>query len=397
MPETAEGHTSDKTDDLALYIHWPFCISKCPYCDFNSHVSDSIDQSLWRSALLQELRTEINENPDRCITSVFFGGGTPSLMAPGTVNDILETAAKFWKVDRNLEVTLEANPTSVETGNLNDFKRAGINRLSLGIQSLEDSALKFLGREHSAREALLALDTAREIFPRYSFDLIYCRPHQSLTAWERELTAALEYTGDHISLYQLTIERGTAFFSLWRNGGLTMPDESISAGQFEQTQGILENAGLPAYEISNHAKPGHESQHNLNYWQYGDYVGIGPGAHGRIQHGNQKLAVRRIASPENWRQQVMVESHGIQEKVQLTSAEIFEEMMLMGLRLRRGIDLASLQDKTQQPLFNQINENALANLISAGFMKKTPYQLKATRAGRQRLNAIMATLLDRDC
>ena len=369
----------------------------CPYCDFNSHVRDSIDQTLWRSALLQELRTEINENPDRRITSVFFGGGTPSLMAPGIVNDILETATKFWKVDRNLEVTLEANPTSVEIGTLNDFNRAGINRLSLGIQSLEDSALKFLGREHSAREALLALDTAREIFSRYSFDLIYCRPHQSLTAWERELTAAHEYTGDHISLYQLTIERGTAFFSLWRNGDLTMPDEIITARQFEQTQVILENAGLPAYEISNHAIPGRESQHNLNYWQYGDYVGIGPGAHGRIQRGNQKLAVRRIANPENWRQQVMAESHGIQEKVTLTSAEIFEEMMLMGLRLRRGIDLAALQDKTQQPLFNQINENALTDLISAGFMKKTPYQLKATRAGRQRLNAIMAKLLDRDC
>ena len=394
MLENAVNHS---TDNLALYVHWPFCLSKCPYCDFNSHVRDSIDQSLWRSALLQELQTEINENPKRRITSVFFGGGTPSLMAPGTVSDILDYAFKYWKVDRNVEVTLEANPTSLETGDLKDFNHAGVNRLSLGIQSLNDGALKFLGRKHTAREALSALDITRKVFSQYSFDLIYCRPEQSLAAWEHELAAALEYVGDHISLYQLTIERGTAFFALWRDGDLQMPCESVSATQFEQTQVIMENAGLPAYEISNHAKLGSESLHNLTYWQYGDYVGIGPGAHGRIQHGNQKIAVKRIANPENWRLQVVAKSHGTQEKTPLTSAEVFEEMILMGLRLRRGIDLATLQNQTRQPLSSLINENALADFISAGLMKKSHDHLKATRSGRQRLNAIMPKLLDRVC
>jgi len=397
MAEAAADHTADNVNTLALYVHWPFCLSKCPYCDFNSHVRDSIDQSLWRSALLRELRAEIDENPDRRVTSVFFGGGTPSLMAPGTVNDILDTVAKHWHLESNVEVTLEANPTSVETGALRDFNRAGVNRLSLGIQSLDDGALKFLGREHSAREALLALETARDIFSRYSFDLIYCRPDQSLAAWERELASALEYAGDHISLYQLTIERGTAFFALWRDGDITMPEEAIAAAQFEQTQIVLDTAGLPAYEISNHAKPGGESRHNLTYWQYGDYIGIGPGAHGRIRQGNQKWAVRRIANPENWREQVTAQNHGVQEKVPLSASEIFEEMMLMGLRLKRGVDLAALQDQTGQPLQNQIDESALADLISVGFIKKTNRHLKATRAGRQRLNAIIPKLLDRDC
>ena len=318
-------------------------------------------------------------------------------MAPGTVSDILDYAFKYWKVDRNVEVTLEANPTSVETGDLKDFNHAGVNRLSLGIQSLNDSALKFLGRKHTAREALSALDITRKVFSQYSFDLIYCRPEQSLAAWKHELAAALEYVGDHISLYQLTIERGTAFFALWRDGDLQMPCESVSATQFEQTQVIMENAGLPAYEISNHAKPGSESLHNLTYWQYGDYVGIGPGAHGRIQHGNQKIAVKRIANPENWRLQVVAKSHGTQEKTPLTSAEVFEEMILMGLRLRRGIDLATLQNQTRRPLSSLINENALADFISAGLMKKSQHHLKATRSGRQRLNAIMPKLLDRVC
>ena len=389
-PKEAPRHA----ESLALYIHWPFCLSKCPYCDFNSHVRPEIDQTLWRSALLRELRTEAGGHPDSLITSIFFGGGTPSLMAPETVRLLIEEVSRRWARDKNVEITLEANPTSVETTKLKDFRLAGVNRLSLGVQSLQDDALKYLGREHTAREALQAVEKAHNVFQRYSFDLMYCRPNQSVDDWERELTTALTYVDDHISLYQLTIERGTDFFARWRKGDIQLPDDDTAVLQYERTQQILENAGMPAYEISNHSTPGGECRHNLSYWRYNDYLGIGPGAHGRVRRGGKKWAVRRISNPENWRLQVEKQGDGIQENVALTNSEIFEEMVLMGLRLRNGIKLKDIGRQTGERFEDQVNQTALGELISSGFLEHKNRTLVATDSGLQRLNGVISHLLN---
>src|SRR5262245_38165171 len=289
------GTTAPVADDpgFGLYVHWPFCLSKCPYCDFNSHVRAAIDHSRWRAALLRELDHYAAHTRGRRLTSIFFGGGTPSLMEPATVAAVIERAAEHWPLASDVEITLEANPTSVEAGKFAAFRTSGVNRVSLGVQALNDADLKFLGRHHSAAEARAAIDIARRHFARYSFDLIYARPGQSAAAWRSELAEAVGLAGDHLSVYQLTIEPETVFGAAHRRGELAVPREEEAAALFELTQERLGEAGLPAYEISNHARPGGESRHNLTYWRYGDYVGIGPGAHGRLTVGSEKLATRQ--------------------------------------------------------------------------------------------------------
>jgi putative oxygen-independent coproporphyrinogen III oxidase len=379
--------------DLALYIHWPFCKSKCPYCDFNSHVRDGIDEERWRRALITELDHEAAAAPGRRVTSIFFGGGTPSLMAPSTVAALLDRAASRWTLADDVEVTLEANPTSVEAARFAALRQAGVNRVSLGVQALEDQALRFLGRGHSAGEAIAAIGLARQHFPRYSFDLIYARPGQALREWTEELTRAIALAGDHLSVYQLTIEAGTAFATAALRGDWQLPDDAIGGDLFEATQEILGAAGLPAYEISNHARPGAECRHNLAYWRYADYVGIGPGAHGRMTEGAQKLATRRFRAPETWLAAVEQKGHGIQESVPLSPEERREEMLMMGLRLTQGIGRAAFRRETGEDFAEAIDRARLADLVDGGFLTLDPDALTATAAGRQRLNAVLTRLI----
>ncbi|MFO7482571.1 radical SAM family heme chaperone HemW, partial [Oceanibaculum nanhaiense] len=296
--------TSRTPDSLAVYVHWPFCRSKCPYCDFNSHVSASIDHARWRAALLREIDHYADRTLGRTVSSIFFGGGTPSLMEPATAAAVIEHIGKRWRLDAGVEITLEANPTSVEAALLAGFRSAGVNRVSLGVQALNDADLHFLGREHSAREALDAVAIAARLFDRFSFDLIYARPGQTVEAWEAELRQALSHAAGHISAYQLTIEEGTPFHLRHARGEFRIPDEDTGAALYEATQDVLEQAGLPAYEISNHARPGEESRHNLAYWRYADYAGIGPGAHGRLTLAQGKIATRQHRAPQIWLERV---------------------------------------------------------------------------------------------
>jgi putative oxygen-independent coproporphyrinogen III oxidase len=379
--------------DLALYIHWPFCKSKCPYCDFNSHVRDGIEEGRWRRALLAELDHAAAAAPGRRVSSIFFGGGTPSLMAPATVAALLDRAASRWTLADDVEITLEANPTSVEAARFAALRQAGVNRVSLGVQALEDRALRFLGRGHSAGEAVAAIGLARRHFPRYSFDLIYARPGQALRDWTEELARAIALAGDHLSVYQLTIEAGTAFATAAARGDWQLPDDAVAGDLFEATQEILGAAGLPAYEISNHARPGAECRHNLAYWRYADYVGIGPGAHGRMAEGAGKLATRRFRAPETWLAAVERKGHGIEESVALSREERREEMLMMGLRLARGIERAAFRRETGEDIAEAIDPARLADLVEGGFLTLAPDALSATAAGRQRLNAVLARLI----
>lgn len=377
---------------LALYIHWPFCLSKCPYCDFNSHVRASIDEDRWQEGLLQELTQTAELTGPRRLTSIFFGGGTPSLMPPKTVAALIDQACQLWSPEPGFEITLEANPNSVEARRFQDFKTAGINRLSVGIQALNDPDLKALGRQHSAEEAIAALKIATQTFDRVSFDLIYARPHQTLNAWQEELERALSFSTEHLSLYQLTIEPGTAFAPLYERGELVIPDEELAADLYELTQERTEAAGLPAYEISNHARLGCESRHNLAYWKYQDYAGVGPGAHGRITlKDGVKLATKQLRAPETWLKQVFSLGHGHDESETIRSFETqAQEALLMGLRLKEGIDLKKLP----LPWPQLIDQKRLNPLIEAGFLiLKNDDHLMATQAGRQRLNAILRSLL----
>lgn len=328
------------TKPLAVYVHWPFCLKKCPYCDFNSHVSDTVDHAKWREAFRREIQSYATMTGQREITSLFFGGGTPSLMEPETVEAVIDEIGRNWMISKGCEITLEANPTSIEADKFVAFKQAGINRVSVGIQSLRDESLKFLGREHSAVEALRALDIANKVFDRTSFDLIYARPHQSMNEWRDELTEALQYAKGHMSLYQLTIEAGTQFKTLRDSGRLTELDGDIAADMYLMTQDMMERAGMPAYEISNHATSGQESRHNLTYWRYGDYVGIGPGAHGRLtlQNGD-KISTRAHKAPEIWMQRVAVKGHGSHDFEILSSLTQAEERLMMGMRLREGMNV----------------------------------------------------------
>ncbi|MGE0151829.1 MAG: radical SAM family heme chaperone HemW [Reyranellaceae bacterium] len=376
---------------FGIYVHWPFCVAKCPYCDFNSHVRARVDQGRWRHALLAELEHAAQEAPDRSVTSVFFGGGTPSLMPPDTVAAVIERIGRLWRVDPGVEITLEANPSSVEAGNFAALRSAGVNRLSLGIQALREEPLRFLGRAHDLKEGLAAIDTARRHFERYSFDLIYARPDQTLDDWRRELDEAIALAGDHLSLYQLTIERGTRFWTDHAKGKFAVPDEDHAAALYEVTQARLEAAGLPAYEISNHARPGGESRHNLVYWRYQDYVGVGPGAHGRFMRDGVKIGTRRASGPEAWLEQVEASGHGTAEREAIDAETMQREALMMGLRLKEGVDLAAL---AARGIAIDLDRRKLAPLVENRLLETDDGRLVATNAGRQVLNTLLLKLLD---
>jgi putative oxygen-independent coproporphyrinogen III oxidase len=379
-------------EPLAVYIHWPFCRSKCPYCDFNSHVRDGVDAARWTRALLADLDHHAALTSGREIGSVFFGGGTPSLMPADAVAALLDRVRQHWAVSADLEVTLEANPNSAEAARFHAFAAAGVNRLSLGVQALDPAALHLLGRVHDRDEAIAAIEHARDSFARFSFDLIYARPGQSLAAWRQELDEALALAGEHLSLYQLTVEPGTAFATLARRGELVLPDEELVAALYEMTQDRLALHGLPAYEISNHARPGAECRHNLAYWRYQDYVGIGPGAHGRLSRHSRKYATRQTRLPERWLAAVEDKGTGLEEMAAIDHDSAVEEMLMMGLRLSEGVDRARLEriaGRNVETLFS----GKLAPLIEGGFLTLDQERLAATAAGRQRLNAVLAALL----
>ncbi len=372
---------------FGLYIHWPFCRSKCPYCDFNSHVRAAIDQDRWRSALLAELNHWIETcDPQGPVETIFFGGGTPSLMAAQTADALIALVDQRLGFGSHPEITLEANPTSVESETFADFKSAGINRFSLGIQALDDSALKFLGREHSVDEALRALNRAIETGNRLSFDLIYARPGQTLDEWRSELTRALDFGTEHLSLYQLTLEPGTAFTRAAERGELVLPDDDLAADMFELTSELTNARGLPAYEVSNHARPGSESRHNLIYWRGGAYIGIGPGAHGRVMVDGQRHASVAQRTPEDWLRQVESQGHGRAELTPLSANDQAEEYLLMGLRLSEGIDQARFERLAGRSL-------DLAGPIADGLIKLVNGKVAATPAGRLVLNRLIASLI----
>jgi len=380
-------------ESLALYIHWPFCLAKCPYCDFNSHVRAELPQARFRDALRAELRWEAERLGRRQLTSVFFGGGTPSLMEPETVALLLEDAFRFFDPAPDIEITLEANPTSVEAARLAAFRAAGVNRASLGVQSLDPEALRLLGRQHSASQAIQALETARAIFPRLSFDLIYARPGQHEAAWRAELRAALALAADHLSLYQLTIEPGTAFEARYRRGDIVLPAEDDAARLYEVTAEEAAAFGLAAYEISNYAKPNAESRHNLAYWRYNDYAGIGPGAHGRVTVGHTLRATRRHRAPEPWAERVERAGHGSTEETVLRPQEKAQEMLLMGLRLAEGIDTGRFHRRTGVALSDAIDGDILRQAIDAGYLEHERSRLIATTEGRLRLDSLLGALV----
>ncbi|MEI6559372.1 MAG: radical SAM family heme chaperone HemW [Rhodospirillaceae bacterium] len=378
---------------LAIYVHWPFCRSKCPYCDFNSHVAAELEQARWCAAYRAALARTGDGHGGRLVTSVFFGGGTPSLMAPGTVAALLKAIEARWPTAPDLEVTLEANPTSVEAAAFAAFRAAGVNRLSVGVQALNDADLRALGRQHDAAEALAALDLAARAFPRVSFDLIYARPGQTVAAWRRELARAAALGTGHLSVYQLTLEAGTAFHRRHQRGEIATPDEDTAADLYEATQALLEDAGLPAYEISNHARPGEECRHNLTYWQGGDWLGIGPGAQGRLTRPDgRRLALDTIRDPAAWLAAVEAGGDGGRPAESLSPPERLTERLLMGLRLTAGVDRASLRGEFGRDLETLLPPRALGRLIAGGFLSLDAQTLAATPAGRQRLDAVLAAL-----
>ena len=369
---------------FGLYLHWPFCAAKCPYCDFNSHVRSAVDQSIWADALAQEIRRTGKETGPRVLTSIFFGGGTPSLMEPKTVKTVLDAARDVWAFANDIEITLEANPTSVEAHHFEGYAKHGVNRVSLGVQSLQPDDLRALGRLHTVEDAQTALETARSFFDRVSFDLIYARQNQSLDDWERELTTALEMAVDHLSLYQLTIEEGTAFWDRAQNGKLRgLPSDDLGADLYELTQRLCEEAGYISYEVSNHAKPGAESKHNLLYWRGGDYAGIGPGAHGRLTLNGTRHATECWKQPEKWLTAV-ASGNGIREEHALTLLDVEDERLIMGLRLSEGL----LIDDLQQVL----DENRLNDLEEDGLIWRDADRIGATKIGRPVLNYLIAQL-----
>ena len=386
---------ADRNDAPAfgVYIHWPFCLSKCPYCDFNSHVRHAgVDEARFTRAFAAEIAATAARVPARTVSTIFFGGGTPSLMQPATVGAILDAIARHWPIDPDVEVTLEANPTSVEATRFRGFRAAGVNRVSLGVQALDDAALKELGRLHSAREALDAVAVARSIFERYSFDLIYARPGQTPQAWAAELKRAVLEAAEHLTLYQLTIEQDTSFAALHAAGKLVVPDDDIARALYDTTQAVCASAGLPAYEISNHARPGAECLHNLAYWRYRDYVGIGPGAHGRLTIGDVKYAIRQHCLPERWLAAVERAGTGVEEVSPIDRDSAVEEMLMMGLRLTEGVARARLEGAAGRCAETLFGAN-LAPLVESGFLTLDRDRLAATAAGRQRLNAVLAALL----
>jgi putative oxygen-independent coproporphyrinogen III oxidase len=377
------------TTGFGVYVHWPFCAAKCPYCDFNSHVRREIDQSRYLGALTREIAHMALLAPNRTVGSVFFGGGTPSLMEPETVAGVLDSIARHWPVAGDVEVTLEANPSSVEADRFRGYRTAGVNRVSLGIQALDDSALRFLGRLHDHAEALDALKIARATFERVSFDLIYARPDQTASAWAGELDEACKMAGDHLSLYQLTIEPETPFAALHARGRLTVPDEEQSRALYDVTLDVTQRHGLPAYEISNHARPGGECRHNLLYWRCGEWAGVGPGAHGRLDVAGARMALSTIRAPEAWREAVESHGHGLSEQIALSDIEMTDEFLVMGLRLADGID----PDRFVALSGHRFDPVRLGDLVSYGLVESLPGgRIRATQSGFAVLNAVVADL-----
>lgn len=374
---------------IALYVHWPFCVSKCPYCDFNSHVRAEVDEAAWHDALLTDLAYEASLTPGRRLTSIFFGGGTPSLMPPATVAALIDAAARHWDVDPDIEITLEANPSSVEAARFADLARAGVNRVSLGLQSLDDGALRFLGRAHGVAEGLQALAVAQSVFARVSFDLIYALPGQSLAAWSSELERALSFGTDHLSLYQLTIEPGTRFATMAARGEIVPADPDHAADLFDHTRAATATAGIPAYEISNHARPGQESRHNLTYWRYGDYLGVGPGAHGR----RGAIATLRRKKPENWLAAISAAGHGMEPEERLAPDTRAMEALLMGLRLAEGVDLARITGMSDVPIERLVHADAVARLSRMGLIEQAGTRLHVPERGMLLLDAILPEIV----
>ncbi len=367
--------------DLAIYIHWPFCKFKCPYCAFNSYVREDVDQEVWLESYIKELKYYKSLLGDRNITSIYFGGGTPSLMRESTVEAILKEINNLWGFNDDIEITLEANPTSVEYNKFEGFKSAGINRVSIGVQSFTERNLNYLGREHSVEEAVKSLEMAHKLFDRYSFDLIYAIEYQTIKEWREELSVALNYAGGHMSLYQLSIEDSTKFHTLYKKGKMGQLEENISADMFEVTQEIMDEWGLPAYEVSNHAKEGHQSQHNLAYWKYKNYIGIGAGAHGRIIIDGKKVALSNLLVPEKWQEKVgspLVEDISIEQALC--------EELLMGLRLYSGI-------KWKDDFLKVIDEVKLNELVCKDMVVREGGIFKVTKCGMQRLNSVLNYIL----
>jgi len=377
---------NDATEPLALYVHWPFCVSKCPYCDFNSHVRASVDQDEWRDALLADLAHEAALLPDHRLTSIFFGGGTPSLMEPSTVEAVIAAARNHWPVDKNVEITLEANPNSAEAARFADLASAGVNRISLGLQSFDDASLAFLGRAHSADEGLRALLAAQSAVDRVSFDLIYALPGDAEATWQASLERALGLGTEHLSLYQLTIEPGTRFATMVAKRDFEPLDADLSATLFEMTQERTSAAGLPAYEISNHARPDAESRHNLAYWRYQAYAGVGPGAHGR-RNGMRTVRHRK---PENFLSAVTRNGHGLVEEEWLTRDEAAHEALVMGLRLAEGIVPAALAEQLEVDRI--VDEPAVDRLVGHGLLERDGGTLRTTLAGRLLLDSILTEI-----
>jgi len=375
---------------FGVYIHWPFCLSKCPYCDFNSHVRHiPVDEGRFVRAFAAEIAATAARIGMKSVSTIFFGGGTPSLMAPQTISGVLDALARSWMIAPDVEITIEANPSSVEATRFVGYRAAGVNRVSIGLQALDDAALQALGRLHSAREALDAIALARSVFDRYSFDLIYARPGQTPEDWANELKRAIAEAGEHLSLYQLTIEQGTPFHQLHAAGKLIAPDEDTARALYDVTQVICADAGLPAYEVSNHARPGGECRHNLIYWRGDEYAGIGPGAHGRLQINGERHAVATEKSPEAWLRRVEAHGHGIVTDEVLASEEIADEMLLMGLRLAEGVDPSRYAQLAGRP----IEPHRIELLREQGVVEITPAgRVRATMAGFPVLDAVVADL-----
>lgn len=388
---------TDSDTNLALYVHWPFCVSKCPYCDFNSHVVDHVDDEIWQKALLAELAFEAGRNPNAKLHSIFFGGGTPSLMNASTTAAVIDAAKTYWPPANDVEITLEANPGTVDANRFSAFREAGVNRLSLGVQSLDDTQLKFLGRRHSASEARRAVELAGQIFDRLSFDLIYARPNQTSLQWQRELEDALGLLsnagGGHLSCYQLTIEDNTPFKTEYTKGAFCLPDEDYSSDLFDLTQEILQAAGLPAYEVSNHAKQGDACRHNVHVWQGGAYAGIGPGAHGRLSLESGALATQRLKPPQQWLKRVKEYGYGSQSETQVSARDRAIEMVMTGLRLTRGLSINEMERETGIGRFDVLSENNLKMLTSEELIEVSSENIKTTPKGRLVLNSIVGALL----
>lgn len=382
-----------RADQMGVYIHWPFCAAKCPYCDFNSHVREKIDQAVWADAYVKALSHYAEILPDQQVVSIFFGGGTPSLMHPETVERIIDAIQSSWRVANDIEITLEANPTSVEIEKFQGFRVAGVNRISLGVQAMNNDDLKFFGREHSVDEALKAIDIARTCFERYSFDLIYARPKQTLKAWEEELRKAVKHANGHMSLYQLTIERNTPFYMRHSRGEFSIPDDVKGAEFYHLTQDILEDAGLPAYEVSNHAEQGAECRHNMIYWQMADYIGVGAGAHGRFMMGADKYASRDHSAPEIWLERIVGNGHGSHPFEKLTAEDRFFESMMMGLRLRDGISIERCEKLSGLKFADMVQMQNLETVIREGWAVRAGDSLMLSREGMLRLNALIPYIL----